>query len=38
MGKLFEVERVRDQFPALRRTYKGQQVVYFDGPGGSQVV
>jgi selenocysteine lyase/cysteine desulfurase len=38
MARLFEVERVRDQFPALRRTYKGQQVVYFDGPGGSQVV
>jgi cysteine desulfurase family protein (TIGR01976 family) len=38
MTRYFDVERVREQFPALRRTYKGQRVVYFDGPGGSQVV
>lgn len=34
----FEVERIREQFPALKRTYNGKPVVYFDGPGGSQVV
>lgn len=38
MGSVFDVERIRAQFPALNRTYKGQRVVYFDGPGGSQVV
>lgn len=32
-----DVERVREQFPALSRTHRGQQVVYLDGPGGSQV-
>ena len=38
MGRDFDVEKVREQFPALNRTYKGQRVVYFDGPGGSQAV
>jgi cysteine desulfurase family protein (TIGR01976 family) len=31
------VRSVREQFPALRRTHEGRGVVYFDGPGGSQV-
>jgi cysteine desulfurase family protein (TIGR01976 family) len=31
------VEDLREQFPALRRVYKGQPVAYFDGPGGTQV-
>ncbi|MGO1059769.1 cysteine desulfurase-like protein [Planococcus sp. FY231025] len=34
----FPIEAVREQFPALRRTYHGKNVAYFDGPGGSQVV
>lgn len=34
----FPVEAVRQQFPALKRTYRGKQAVYLDGPGGSQVV
>ncbi|MDN7242637.1 cysteine desulfurase-like protein [Planococcus sp. N028] len=34
----FPISEVREQFPALKRTYKGNQVAYFDGPGGSQVV
>ena len=34
----FPIEWVRGQFPALKRTYKGKPVVYFDGPGGSQFV
>ncbi len=34
----FPIQAVRQQFPALNRTYKGKPVIYFDGPGGSQVV
>ena len=37
MQRTFDVQAVREQFPALDRTYKGRGVVYFDGPGGSQV-
>lgn len=33
----FPIERVREQFPALQRKYKGKPAIYFDGPGGSQV-
>lgn len=36
--KAFDVEEVREQFPALGRRYNGRHVAYFDGPGGSQVV
>jgi cysteine desulfurase family protein (TIGR01976 family) len=38
MQRTFDVTAVRDQFPALERTHNGRRVVYFDGPGGSQVV
>lgn len=34
----FPINEIRKQFPALERTYKGKPVVYFDGPGGSQVI
>lgn len=34
----FPIQAVREQFPALKRTYHGKSVAYFDGPGGSQVV
>ncbi|WP_163970592.1 cysteine desulfurase-like protein [Oceanobacillus halotolerans] len=34
----FPVQSVRDQFPALKRTFHERTVAYFDGPGGSQVV
>jgi cysteine desulfurase family protein (TIGR01976 family) len=34
----FPIDEVRAQFPALRRVYKNRPVIYFDGPGGSQVV
>lgn len=34
----FPLQNIRQQFPALNRTYKGKPVIYFDGPGGSQVV
>lgn len=37
MENRFDVQRVREQFPALERTFHGRRVVYFDGPGGSQV-
>ena len=37
MKLTFDVRSVREQFPALSRKYKGRGVVYFDGPGGSQV-
>jgi cysteine desulfurase family protein (TIGR01976 family) len=33
---VFDVEYCRRQFPALRREHRGQPVVYFDGPAGSQ--
>jgi cysteine desulfurase family protein (TIGR01976 family) len=36
MQRTFDVQAVREQFPALGRTYNGRSVVYFDGPGGSQ--
>ncbi|WP_408006997.1 cysteine desulfurase-like protein [Pseudalkalibacillus sp. A8] len=35
---MFPIEEIRQQFPALSRHYNGKQVVYLDGPGGSQVV
>jgi cysteine desulfurase family protein (TIGR01976 family) len=37
MQRTFDVRAVRELFPALGRTYNGRNVVYFDGPGGSQV-
>ena len=37
MQQLFDVEAVREQFPALSRLHRGRPVAYFDGPGGSQV-
>ena len=33
---MFPITEVRKQFPSLSRTYNGKQVVYFDGPGGTQ--
>jgi len=37
MQRTYDVTAVREQFPALERTHRGRRVVYFDGPGGSQV-
>ncbi|MCZ2258208.1 cysteine desulfurase-like protein [Sporosarcina sp. G11-34] len=34
----YPINQIRNQFPALNRTYNGLPAVYFDGPGGSQVV
>ena len=34
---LLPLREVRNYFPALRQTYRGQQIAYFDGPGGTQV-
>jgi cysteine desulfurase family protein (TIGR01976 family) len=36
--KTFPINEIRNQFPALKREFNGGEVVYFDGPGGSQVV
>jgi cysteine desulfurase family protein (TIGR01976 family) len=36
MQRTFNIQAVREQFPALGREYEGRRVVYFDGPGGSQ--
>ncbi len=33
----FDVEAIRSQFPACKRTMNGFPVAYLDGPGGSQV-
>jgi selenocysteine lyase/cysteine desulfurase len=38
MQRTFDVRAVREQFPALGRKHTGRQVVYLDGPGGSQMV
>ncbi|WP_234032341.1 cysteine desulfurase-like protein [Lentibacillus cibarius] len=34
----FPVEDIRKQFPSLKRTHHNKEVVYFDGPGGSQTL
>lgn len=36
-SSIASVEQIRAQFPALRRTHRGNPVAYFDGPGGTQV-
>ncbi|WP_226087577.1 cysteine desulfurase-like protein [Mesobacillus sp. S13] len=35
---MFPIEQVRDRFPALNREDNGKKVIYFDGPGGTQMV
>ncbi|MCM3665891.1 cysteine desulfurase-like protein [Mesobacillus subterraneus] len=37
MAKQFPIEQVRERFPALNRRDNDQQVIYFDGPGGTQM-
>jgi len=32
-----ELEEVREHFPSLQRKIKGNNITYFDGPGGTQV-
>jgi cysteine desulfurase family protein (TIGR01976 family) len=36
-GQVVPVTAIASMFPALARTYAGQPVAYFDGPGGTQV-
>src|SRR5688500_7565136 len=36
-NKVASVEKIRSQFPALKREHNGYRVAYFDGPGGTQV-
>jgi cysteine desulfurase family protein (TIGR01976 family) len=33
----FDVDAIRARFPALSLTHQGQPMVFFDGPGGTQV-
>jgi cysteine desulfurase family protein (TIGR01976 family) len=33
----FQVEQVRDRFPALNQKDGGKPIIYFDGPGGTQM-
>ncbi|HUT19877.1 MAG TPA: aminotransferase class V-fold PLP-dependent enzyme, partial [Anaerolineae bacterium] len=37
MSDEFDVDWVREQFPALAQTQNGRPVVYLDNPGGTQV-
>jgi cysteine desulfurase family protein (TIGR01976 family) len=37
MSNAFDIDRCRDQFPALCREMDGKPVVFLDGPAGSQV-
>jgi cysteine desulfurase family protein (TIGR01976 family) len=37
LAKQFPIEQVRERFPALNRRDNDQQVIYFDGPGGTQM-
>ena len=37
MQRTFDARALCEQFPALGRTHNGRNVVYLDGPGGSQV-
>ena len=32
-----DIDLIREQFPALTRTFNGRPIAYFDGPGGTQV-
>ncbi|MCY3900682.1 MAG: cysteine desulfurase-like protein [Caldilineaceae bacterium] len=34
---MFDVERVRGQFPALQESFSGRPAIFFDNPGGTQV-
>ncbi|MHA1718329.1 MAG: cysteine desulfurase-like protein [Promethearchaeota archaeon] len=36
--KNYPIDYIRSQFPSLTRIYKHNQVAYFDGPAGSQIV
>ncbi|MDW7670756.1 MAG: cysteine desulfurase-like protein [Bacillota bacterium] len=37
MSLIYDVQKIRKQFPALERQINGQPAVYLDGPGGTQV-
>jgi len=36
-AKKLTIDNIREQFPALKREIKNKPVVFFDGPGGTQV-
>lgn len=33
-----DIQTIRSQFPALSRMHQGRNVIYFDGPGGTQIL
>ena len=33
----YPIEKIREAFPGLGRTVDGEEAIFFDGPGGSQV-
>jgi len=35
--KRLTIENIREQFPSLKRKIKNKSVIFFDGPGGTQV-
>jgi len=37
MREPYNIQKVRDLFPSLKRKINGENLIYFDGPGGSQV-
>lgn len=37
LKRMYMLEEIRSQFPALARIHNGHPVAYFDGPGGTQV-
>lgn len=37
MELFYDVEKIRNQFPALERKVNGKTAIYLDGPGGTQV-
>jgi cysteine desulfurase family protein (TIGR01976 family) len=36
MSANYPIDKIRGRFPALKRVHNGREVVYFDGPGGTQ--
>jgi cysteine desulfurase family protein (TIGR01976 family) len=36
MTNNYPIDMIRSKFPALKRVHNGKEVVYFDGPGGTQ--
>ncbi len=37
MNQAYDVQKIRNQFPALERVVNGKPAIFLDGPGGTQV-